>query len=263
MNDKKARCVVVGGADIQNYDRIRAALRTDDFLIYCDSGLKHLDGLGVKPDLIVGDFDSWENPKAAAETIVLPVVKDDTDTAFAVKEALRRGFSDFLLLGVIGGRLDHSLANLQLLYLLDGLGKTALALDDRSEIGVVSRAPAFVTPQFSYFSLLNLTGEAKGVCIEGAKYDLQDAVIPCDDPYAVSNEPLPGQTAKITVGSGRLLLIRDLPDCPERQEPAPESSDTGPAREKLRGKKEKWSIRWSADPQSSAELPENRIPQNQ
>lgn len=234
MNDKKARAVVVGGADIQDYDRARGALRAEDFLIYCDSGLKHLDGLGARPDLIVGDFDSWENPRASAETIVLPVVKDDTDTAYAVKEALRRGYSDFLLLGVIGGRLDHSLANLQLLYLLDGLGKTALALDDRSEIQVVSRAPAFVGPRFAYFSLLNLTGEATGVCIEGAKYNLKDAVIPCDNPYAVSNEPLPGQTARITVGSGRLLLIRDLSEngspFPKRQEPASDSSNTGPAR---------------------------------
>ena len=115
MDNKKTRCVVVGGADIQDYDRARGALRTDDFLIYCDSGLRHLPGLGAQPDLIIGDFDSWENPRAAAETIVLPVVKDDTDTAYAVKEALRRGYSDFLLLGVIGGRLDHSLANLQLL----------------------------------------------------------------------------------------------------------------------------------------------------
>lgn len=210
MHEKKGRCVVVGGADILDYDRARGALRADDFLICCDSGLKHLEGLGAEPDLIVGDFDSWNGPRPAAETIVLPVVKDDTDTAYAVKEALRRGFSDFLLLGVIGGRLDHTLANLQLLYLLDGLGKTALALDDRSEIAVVSRAPACVAPRFSFFSLLNLTGEARGVCIEGAKYCLTDAVIPCDDPYAVSNEPLPGQTAKITVGSGRLLLIRDL-----------------------------------------------------
>lgn len=234
MDNKKTRCVVVGGADIQNYDRARGALRADDFLIYCDSGLRHLPGLGAQPDLIIGDFDSWENPRAAAETIVLPVVKDDTDTAYAVKEALRRGYSDFLLLGVIGGRLDHSLANLQLLYLLDGLGKTAMALDDRSEIQVVSRTPACVAPEFAFFSLLNLTGEARGVCIEGAKYNLKDAVIPCDDPYAVSNEPLPGQTAKITVGSGRLLLIRDLSEngspFPKRQEPASDSSNTGPAR---------------------------------
>ena len=112
------RCVIVGGADIGRYDRIRACLQADDFYICCDSGLKHREGLGIAPDLIVGDFDSYENPHLEAETIVLPCEKDDTDTVFAVKEALERGFQDFLLIGVIGGRLDHTLGNVSLLLML-------------------------------------------------------------------------------------------------------------------------------------------------
>ena len=92
------RCVIVGGADIGRYDRIRACLQADDFYICCDSGLKHREGLGIAPDLIVGDFDSYENPYLAAETMVLPCEKDDTDTVFAVKAALKRGFQDFLLI---------------------------------------------------------------------------------------------------------------------------------------------------------------------
>ena len=71
------RCVVIGGADIADYDRIAGFLRADDFLIFCDSGLKHMEALAVKPDLIIGDFDSFENPKSGIETIVLPTVKDD------------------------------------------------------------------------------------------------------------------------------------------------------------------------------------------
>ena len=52
------RCVIAGGADIADYERIRERLREDDFFIFCDSGLKHRKGLGRIPDLIVGDFDS-------------------------------------------------------------------------------------------------------------------------------------------------------------------------------------------------------------
>ena len=59
-----------------------------------------------------------------AETIVLPCEKDDTDTVFAVKEALKRGFQDFLLIGVIGGRLDHTLGNVSLLLMLDAHGRS-------------------------------------------------------------------------------------------------------------------------------------------
>ena len=210
MEDRQTRrCVIVGGAKIERYDSVRAYLRDTDYFIFCDSGLRHLAALDVRPNLIVGDFDSYKNPELQVETIVLPTVKDDTDTAFAVKEAVRRGFSEFLLIGVIGDRLDHTLGNLQLLYLLDGLGKRALAVDDYSELEIVSTLPAEVSDSFSFFSLLNLSGIAKGVEIRNAKYELQNAEIPCDNPFAVSNEPLPGQTARICVREGRLLLIRD------------------------------------------------------
>ena len=100
------RCVIVGGADISNYDRIVAHIKSDDFVIFCDSGLKHMEKLAVKPSLIVGDFDSHENPHVDVETIVLPCEKDDTDTVFAVKEAIKRGYKEFLLIGVICARLN-------------------------------------------------------------------------------------------------------------------------------------------------------------
>ncbi len=96
------RCVIVGGADINNYEYIKSCLRNGDFIVFCDSGLKHLESLQVNPGLIVGDFDSHDNPHLGVETIVLPCEKDDTDTVFAVKEAIKRGFDDFLLIGVVG-----------------------------------------------------------------------------------------------------------------------------------------------------------------
>ena len=101
------RCVIVGGADISNYDRINTIITSEDYVIFCDSGLKHMQKLAAMPSLIVGDFDSHENPQLDIETIVLPCEKDDTDTVFAVKEAIKRGFDDFLLIGVVGARLDH------------------------------------------------------------------------------------------------------------------------------------------------------------
>ena len=72
------RCVIVGGADIGNYGYIREQLLDDDYVVFCDSGLKHLPHLRREPDLIVGDFDSHENPQLDAETIVLPVIGDST-----------------------------------------------------------------------------------------------------------------------------------------------------------------------------------------
>ncbi len=202
------RCVIVGGAAIDNYEFVKSCLRDDDFFVFCDSGLKHMDALGVQADLIVGDFDSHENPHLFVETIVLPCEKDDTDTVYAVKEAVKRGFSEFLLVGTVGGRLDHTLGNVSILLYLDSLGKKAQLIDDYSEMEIVSKEPVFIEDRYAYFSLLNITGLAEGVTIRNAKYPLENAAITCEYQYGISNEPLPGKTAQVSVANGRLLLIK-------------------------------------------------------
>ena len=202
------RCVIVGGADIGNYSFIREQLCADDYVIFCDSGLKHLEQLQVKPSLIVGDFDSHENPNLDVETIVLPCEKDDTDTVFAVKEAIKRGFDNFLLIGVVGARLDHTLGNVSSLLYLDSLGKKGCIIDNYSEMEIVSDKPVSICDQYAFFSLLNITGCAKGITITGAKYPLADAEISCEYQYGVSNEVLPGNVSTVSVKDGRLLLIK-------------------------------------------------------
>ena len=205
------RCVIIGGASIGDYGTVSAKLRQDDYMIYCDCGLRHMDGLGAEPDLIVGDFDSYSNPEFDTETIVLPCEKDDTDTVFAVKEALRRGFEDFLLVGVVGERLDHTLGNVSILLMLDSEGKKGTIIDDYSEIEIVSdrcEKPCIIDDSYVYFSLINISGTARGVTIRGAKYPLENAEITCEYQYGVSNEVLPGCTAEVSVGEGRLLLVK-------------------------------------------------------
>ena len=202
------RCVIVGGADINNYGFIRDKLCADDYVVFCDSGLNHLEQLQARPSLIVGDFDSHENPRLDVETIILPCEKDDTDTVFAVKEAIKRGFDEFLLIGVVGARLDHTLGNVSILLYLDSLGKEGCIIDDYSEMEIVSEMPVSITDDYSFFSLLNITGCAKGITITGAKYLLADAEISCEYQYGVSNEVLPGETATVSVEQGKLLLLK-------------------------------------------------------
>ena len=202
------RCVIVGGAGIHQYQRIRDSLRGDDWFVYCDGGLKHAEELGRKPDLIVGDFDSCEKPETDTETIVLPCEKDDTDTVYAVKEAVRRGFREFLLIGVVGERFDHTFGNISVLLYLESLGIPACILDDYSEMRIVSRETAEVKGDCSWFSLLNISGTAKGITIRGAKYPLTDGEITSEYQFGISNEVLPGETARISVREGRLLLVK-------------------------------------------------------
>lgn len=202
------RCVIVGGADINNYEYIKSCLHNDDFIVFCDSGLKHLESLQVKPGLIVGDFDSHDNPYLDVETIVLPCEKDDTDTVFAVKEALKRGFDNFLLIGVVGARLDHTLGNASILLMLDRAGKKGKIIDDYSEMEIVSNEPAYIQDSYSFFSLLNISGIARGITIINAKFPLNNDEITCEYQYGISNEVLPGRTARVFVREGKLLLIK-------------------------------------------------------
>lgn len=204
----KTRCVIVGGAAIADYDYIRSFLRDADYVIFCDSGLAHSKPLCVTPDLIVGDFDSIENPHMDVETIVLPCEKDDTDTFFAAKEGFRRGFRDFLLIGVIGGRLDHSLGNVSILMYLKSQSASGVILDDYSQMEIVMDDPVFVDDSWAYFSLLCLDGTAEGITVENAKYPLNNGVITSSFAYGVSNEVLPGKTAIVQVRKGSLLLIK-------------------------------------------------------
>lgn len=202
------RCVIIGGAGICRYDRIRSSLRQDDWFVFCDGGLNHRQALGVEPDLIVGDFDSCEQPETDKETIVLPREKDDTDTVYAVKEAVRRGYTEFLLTGVTGERFDHTFGNVSVLLYLDSLGLNARITDDYSEMEIVSRKTAEVSDSWSYFSLLNISGTAKGISIRDAKFPLDDGEITSEYQFGISNEVLPGRTARISVREGRLLLVK-------------------------------------------------------
>ncbi len=202
------KCVIVGGAPIADYGFINKRLSKQDFYIFCDSGLKHLDGLGVTPSLIVGDFDSYKNPNSEAETIVLPREKDDTDTFFAIKEAIRRGFDDFLLIGALGKRFDHSLGNISALLYLHALGKSASIIDDYSELEIISNKTALVDDSYPYFSLLAIDGTAKGITVKNAKFPLENAEISPEYQYGISNEVIKGKTAEISVKEGKLLLVK-------------------------------------------------------
>ena len=199
---------IIGGAEIKNYDRSRKHLGRDDFYMFCDGGLKHMAPLCLTPDLIIGDFDSWKGPRPDAETIVLPREKDDTDTVYAIKEAMKRGFETFLLIGAAGERLDHTLVNVYALLMLDSAGKRARLIDDYSEMEIVSKSPAYIPDSFPYFSLLNISGTAKGITIENARFPLENGEISSEYQYATSNEVLPGKTAKVEIRTGKLLLIK-------------------------------------------------------
>ena len=203
------RWVIIGGAEIRNYALIRSYFRADDFFVYCDCGLKHMEGLNVPPLLIIGDFDSHPKPQDSHNVITLPCVKDDTDTIFAVKEGLRRGYDEFLMVGVTGGREDMTLGNIYALLMIAMNGKAAMIASDYSEMRIITAGEIVrVKHGWRYFSLLNISGVAKGITIAGAKYNIEKAGISPEYQYGISNEVLsPENDAVISLEEGYLLLV--------------------------------------------------------
>ena len=208
------RAVIVCGAKISDYEWVSSHFREGDFFIYCDSGLIHEDRflsiVDSSAKLIIGDFDSHEKPDTDVEIIVLPHEKDDTDSVYAVKEAIKRGFKDILMIGAIGNRLDHSLVNLYVLkYMLEN-GVSGTIVDDYSEMYLISdNMNTEIEDYFEYFSLVAISGKATGVTIKDAKYEVENVDILPSYQYATSNEPIKGKTAKISVKSGDLCVIKN------------------------------------------------------
>ena len=209
------RCVIISAGEINDYERAKSFLRKDDYYIFCDGGLAHAKALGVKPKVVVGDFDSCkpDDFRRCSEYIIPPEVirlpreKDDTDTRFAVKLALERGFDDFLLLGSMGKRFDHALGNISVLLFLDELGNTAFIADDYSVMQIVGKNPFLIEEKCSYFSVLTVAGNVSGVTIKNAKYPVQNVSLTCDFQLGISNEVLPEKVAEVSVENGRLLVV--------------------------------------------------------
>ena len=201
-----SRCVIVGNADIENYEKVKAYLGNDVYFVFCDGGLKHIDSLGVSPDFVVGDFDSAKKPASNENTIVLPTEKDDTDTFAAVKLMLKKGFKDFLLIGVIGQRLDHSLGNISILLFLKNNNAKGLIVDDYSEMFLCENTVKISKNSCSFFSVISLEKQLLGVTIKGAKYPLCNATIDNAYQFAVSNEAT--NDTEISIKQGDALIIK-------------------------------------------------------
>ncbi len=177
----------------------------DDYVIAVDAGYSRLNG--VKPDLVVGDFDSLGFVPEGETVVRLPVHKDDTDTLFAVKLALEKGYKKFVILGGVGERLDHTLANIQtLMYLTDRGAKGCLLGDDESMTMLKNGSLSFSGVPEGIVSVFAYGGTASGVTLAGLEYPLDRATLTIDYPLGVSNA-FTGKPACVTVENGCLLVV--------------------------------------------------------
>lgn len=188
-------------------------LQPGDFIVACDAGYRNAARLGVRPDLIVGDFDSAPQPVTDRETIVLPHVKDDTDTQFAARWLLEHGYQEIVLLGALGGaRVEHMFANISTGLYLALQGVRVILADARSEMHyLLPECPlALERKDWMYLSVFALGGPMTGVTLEGVYYPLQDATLTeLDYPLGTSNEfTQPVAHLRCIAGHGLVVLTR-------------------------------------------------------
>ena len=184
-----------------------------DFVIAADAGYRACQRLGIVPDLLVGDFDSMPEPDFP-RILRSPVEKDDTDTSLAMKEGLRRGYRDFQIYGGTGGlRLDHTVANLQMLLWLRRQGARGWLYDNRFVYTAIENESISIprTVEWGLLSVFCLGADAGGIREEGVQYPLTDARLSAAFPLGVSNHILEPE-ARVTVAEGSLLVGWELPE---------------------------------------------------
>jgi len=176
-----------------------------DLVIAADAGYRQLGG--IKPDYVVGDFDSLGYEPEGERILRHPAEKDDTDTLLAVKLGLSLGYSAFVLLGGVGGRLDHTLANIQTLAYLHARGAKACLVGKDETITILEGGTLRFRAGLSGVVSVFAYGErATGVYERGLQYPLTDARLTDDFPLGVSNA-FTGAPAEISVEHGRLLVL--------------------------------------------------------
>ena len=199
------KCVIFCAA---GFDAPAEPLGTEDLVIAADGGLRHVQKLGITPDVILGDFDSLGYAPEGAN--VFPVEKDDTDAMLAVRHGLSLGYREFILYGSVDGpRLDHTVANFQTLKFLCHRDAYGYLVGKDTIITVLKdgelRFPAGTEGTISVFCM---GADAQGVTEEGLYYGLEDAALTAGFPLGASNH-FTGKEARIAVQKGCLLILWD------------------------------------------------------
>lgn len=206
----KTKAILIGAGPIEKITPFTKEEKDSSLLLCCDGGYKVYKKLGIEPDLFVGDFDTL-NPNDLGhpkEKVVLNPVKDDTDTFYAIKKALRSGIKEFTFYGCLGGKMEHTIANLQVLsYLLDQGARGTLISPNESQfitMGEKCRFDFYPNAK-GMLSLFSYSPESV-VSEHHLKYTLEKATLTSSIPLGVSNEFI-DKVADIEVEEGRVLLV--------------------------------------------------------
>ena len=212
--DENRTCFIIGAGDMTLTEIDR---QEGDMCIAADGGYLYCKILGLEPDLMIGDMDSLEESvredmeklgeEAPEKVRILSPEKDDTDMLAAVKEGFAAGYRRFCLYGALGGRVEHTIANIQCLSYIRNRGAKGYIMDGNVMMTVIKdETVRFQKSMEGFMSLFSLGERAEGVTIQGMKYLLDNAVVTNDFPIGISNE-FTGEQGVVTVEKGMLLIV--------------------------------------------------------
>lgn len=197
-------CLIISGGE---YAPLPEELRAAEYVIACDRGYRYAERYGIRPDRIIGDFDSAELPQTDIPIDRAPTRKDDTDTMLAARYALEAGYREIAIVCAFGGRFDHAIANLQTgAFIAENGGRARLVgadtdalVFDGGEISIPCRAGWSL-------SLFALSDRCEGVCVRGTKFVCEGVTVTNAFPVGVSNV-WETDAAEVSVKSGILAVI--------------------------------------------------------
>ncbi len=213
---KPCRAFIFTGGKAFCAEKITDIPRGDDLVIAADSGCNTLREFSEKvrqtaPDIILGDMDSYQNfsPSDFPNALFLPFPpeKDDTDTCLAANVALSFGCHEIIIVGGLGGRLDHTLANVFLLETIKNSGARGVITDGKNRAYLAEKENIFSLSERKYLSLIPLDEEVCDIEMnDGFKYPYKTEKLTRHRFVTISNE-VQRDGAKITVEKGTALII--------------------------------------------------------
>lgn len=204
--EKRGRCFIFGALEAGYYPESPAK---GDYIIAADRGYANAAALGLRPDMVVGDFDSLGSPPEHDNIVRLQVRKDDTDMEHAAVAALDMGFTDFVIYGAVGGKLDHTMGNIAVAQMIADRGGRAVFYGDDSSFTVVRNSSFAFAPRVGgRVSVISLSDVSRGVSVRGLSYEADGVDLPRASTLGVSNEFV-GKSAEISAVDGTLLIIWD------------------------------------------------------
>jgi thiamine pyrophosphokinase len=206
------KVVVVGGGSLSDLDFLKERCMAADFVVAADGGAGYLHSAGLVPDVLIGDFDSVPEDvldycrKKGVRVSGYPAEKDYTDMELALDEAVRMGADDISILGATGSRLDHSAANIFLLYSLLQRNVRGCIEDPHNKVFLTDKKAVLKKQENCKVSLLSVSSEVTGITTSGLKYPLDGFNLKLGSARGISNE-FTADEAVVDFQKGLLMII--------------------------------------------------------